>query len=390
MRTRRVLEAVTVIFCGLVISTNWAGAGKEVPKTKTKMHNTTNWQIEPSLKFDALCFLNTLTGDSFYVEYYQGEYDKFKPKLTPTAQTALANLKRKIKDENQSIISASLCLYFSATDDKTLEDMLKTLNNSDRMRSNLKLTPYYSEDDWQLYESVREDLKTIFLFLKDIQFESYWTQNILPKVNGKIAEIQKGLPSYNVIKEVESLLGFALPSNKITVYMLYYSQPHGIKVTGTRFLTDVAWPFQIVLRNAVHEMMHPPYDLPQDEELKRTLALLKQDQFLMDKVLHHNPAFGYNSLEGFIEEDCVQALEQIIDEKLKIEKEAHRRWKESDDGMHVFAVALYQVMKDENYNQKGELFRNFLVRMIQSGRLSPEKIKGIYDGFYSNWEKQKD
>jgi hypothetical protein len=170
--------------------------------------------------------------------------------------------------------------------------------------------------------------------------------------------------------------------------MLYYSQPHGIKVTGTRFLTDVAWPFEIVLRNAVHEMMHPPYDPANDPELKKTLDLLKQDQFMMDKIENHNPAFGYNSFEGYLEEDCVQVLEQIIDEKLNIEKEAHLRWKESDDGMHVFAVALYQTMKAENYNQKGDLFRDFLVRMIQSGKLSPGNTKKIYDDFYQSSEKQ--
>jgi hypothetical protein len=360
-------------------------SGKEAGEKRLKMHITTDWQMEPSFKFDVLCFLNTATGDNYYLNYYQDEYDRFEPKLTHAAKEALTNLKRKIKDEEGGIISAFLTLYFSANEDETLDDMIKTVENSDVMRNNLRKTPYYSEDDWQIYESVREDLKTIFLFLKDIQFNSYWEENILPKVKKKITEIEKELPKYNVIKQQESHLGFALPSNRITIYMLSYSQPHGIKITGTRFLTDVAWPFEIVLRNAVHEMMHPPYDLPHDLELREALSLLKEDEFLMDKVLNHNPAYGYNSFDGFIEEDCVQALEQIINEKLGMEREAHQRWKESDEGMHVFAVALYNVMKEENYNERGELFRDFLVRMIRSGKLGPGKIKGIYDDFYSEW-----
>jgi hypothetical protein len=52
--------------------------------------------------------------------------------------------------------------------------------------------------------------------------------------------------------------------------------------------------------------------------------------------------------------------------------------------MHVFAVALYNVMKQENYNEKRELFRDFLVRMIKSGKLGPGRIKQIYDDFYGN------
>lgn len=346
------------------------------------MHNKTEWQIKPSFKFDVLCFLNTLSADPYYLYYYQDEFDKFKPQFTQTAQESFTNLKRKIKDENQGIISAFLCLYFSATEDKTLDDMLKTLENSDRLRNNLIQTPYFSEDSWELYESVREDLKTAFLFLKDIKFQFYWEENILEKVKQKIFSIEKDLPKYNVIVENEKHLGFALSSNKISVYMLYYSQPHGIKVTGTRFLTDTAWSFEIVLRNAVHEMMHPPYDLINDDELRNILFLLKDDEFLMDKVLNHNPSFGYNSFEGFIEENCVQALEQIINEKLEIEKDAHNRWKESDDGMHVFAVVLYNIMKEENYNNRGELFRDFLIRQIQTGKLSPGKIKQIHDTFY--------
>jgi len=370
-----------VVLCSVAALTG-CDKGKETAKGSNEMHTETEWQVMPSFKYDVLCFLNSLTGDQYYLHYYQDEYDKFKPKFTPAVQKALANLKQKIKDENHSIISAFLCLYFSATEDESLDDMTKTLKNSENMQSNLKMTPYYQEDGWQLYESVRDDLETIFSFLKDIRFHDYWKRNILAKVEHKITRIEKDLHKYNVITEDEKHLGFALPSSKIDVYMLYYSQPHGIKITGTRFLTDVAWPFAIVLRNAVHEMMHPPYDLANDEELRNTLDLLREDEFLMDKVVNHNPAFGYNSFEGFIEENCVQALEQMINEKLEIEKEAHQRWKESDDGMHVFAVALYNVMKEENYNQKGELFRDFLVRMIRSGKLSPGKIKPIYDTFY--------
>lgn len=378
---------VILLLCSAV---TFASCTKETTEEKARLHSTTDWQIEPSFKFDALCFLNAATGDKFYLNYYQDEYDELEPKLTPIARQALANLKRKIKDEQGGIISAFLTLYFSATEDRTLDDMIKTVENSEVMRNNLKQTPYYSEDDWKIYGSVRDDLKTIFQFFKDIQLETYWKNNVLPKVEQKIAAIEKELPKYNVIRQQESLLGFALPSSTITVYMLYYSQPHGIKITGTRFLTDVAWPFEIVLRNAVHEMMHPPYDLPNDPKLQDALSALKEDEFLMDKVLNHNPAYGYNSFEGFIEEDCVQVLEQIINEKLGIEREAHKRWKESDEGMHVFAVALYNVMKEEDYNEKGELFRDFLIRMIRTGKLTPGKMKQIYDDFYSGWKEPEE
>ena len=39
----------------------------------------TDWQLKPSLKYDALCILNVLGGDPFYLHYYQAEYDHFHP-----------------------------------------------------------------------------------------------------------------------------------------------------------------------------------------------------------------------------------------------------------------------------------------------------------------------
>src|SRR5262249_4838896 len=213
---------------------------------------------------------------------------------TPAARAALANLKRKIKDEKKNIISAFLALYFSATEDRTLDDMLNTLKHSEHMQNNLKKTTYYSDSGWDLYESVKDDLRNVLSFLKSINFESYWKQEVLPKIEGKIAEIKKDLPKYNVINEVERLLGTRLASNSLTVYILNYSQPHGIRVTGLRFLTDAAYPFKIVLRNAVHEPMHPPYRLSTDADLKTALDSMRTDTFLMDKITNHNPAFGYN------------------------------------------------------------------------------------------------
>ncbi len=377
----------TIIFCCLVplILTGHSeiDAYKESNQEEIRIHYLTDWQIEPSFKYDALCFLNTLTADSFYLKYYQSEFEEFEKRFKKPVKKALSNLKRKIKDEKKNIISVFFCLYFSAVDDKTIDDMLLTIQNSEPMHKNLKKTPYYTDGGWRLYESVRNDLKTALIFLKEIQFESYWKKYILPKVNETIRQTRRELPKYNITGEVEAHLGFKLPSHKITAYILYFSRPHGIKITGTRYLTNVAWPLKVVLRNAIHEMMHSPYDLASDIELKKVIYLLRKDEFLMDKVLNHNPSYGYNSFETFIEEDCVQALEQIINEKLNIEAEARTRWKETDEGMHVFAAALYSVMKKKNFNQKGEKFRDFLIRMIRSGELAPGRIKIIYDNFYA-------
>jgi len=324
-----------------------------------------------------------LTGDPFYLRRYRKEFDDFAPRLTPAARAALAGLKRKIKDENKNIISAFLCLYFSATDDQTLDDMLRSLNEGERLKRSLQKTAYFNEGGWQLFNSVQEELTTLFLFLKEIHFGDYWERNILPGINQRVTKVEQDLAGYNVVTEIENHLGFALPSNRITIYLLAFAWPHGMRIVGTRFIADISYPLTVILQNAIHEMMHPPYRLDTDRELRDALSKLKADAFLMDKVLNHNPSFGYNSFESVIEEDCVRALEQIITEKLNIGREARKRWKEEDDGMHVFAVVLYGEMKQQSFNQGRGTFRDFLLRALTSGRIRAGKLKFLYEAFYS-------
>jgi hypothetical protein len=245
-------------------------------------HTTTQWDLQPSLKVDAICALNMLSGDPYYLEYYQADYDRLAKQFRPEELAAFTNLKRRIKDQNGGIISASLALYFSASDAESLDDLIHTVHDSSTMRRNLQATPYYDDDGWKLYESNRPDLEVAFRALKRIHFEEDWEKNVKPKIEQSRAAIAAKLPDYNVIPAVEAVLGSPRPTNRITVYLLYYSQPHGIKITGTRFLTHYSYPFRIVLRNAIHEMMHPPYDLAHDPEL-RSRSGVAENRLLPDE-----------------------------------------------------------------------------------------------------------
>jgi hypothetical protein len=51
--------------------------------------------------------------------------------------------------------------------------------------------------------------------------------------------------------------------------------------------------------------------------------------------------------------------------------------------MHVLAVAIYKLMKDDHFTGANETFRAFLIRVIHSGKLAPGTIKALNDTFYS-------
>lgn len=341
----------------------------------------TQWKVEGSPAFDACCFINALTADPYYLKYYQADFNRWWPKLSSPCRAALARL-RSNKEKNGTIISAQLTLCFSAVDVTTLADILAALHEPEKIRQALQRTPYYSEDSWTQFIAQRDDLIQVFEELRAKGFEQDWQRTVLPQVAKRREQLNQTLPAYDIISRQESLLGFELPSHEVTIFLLYYSKPHGIKIVGTRFITHLDYPDQIVFNNAIHEMMHPPYHLQTDPELQKALQRLRESPFLMEKIANHNPSFGYNGFEGFIEEDCVQALDQIINEELGLATDAHKRWQTSDDGMHVLAVALYQLMKKERFPEHPNGgFRDFLINEIKNGALTDDQLRQLDKGY---------
>lgn len=50
--------------------------------------------------------------------------------------------------------------------------------------------------------------------------------------------------------------------------------------------------------------------------------------------------------------------------------------------MHVLAVALYNIINDENYNDEKMVYRDILIRNIENDNLLNGNIEKIYNEFY--------
>jgi hypothetical protein len=342
---------------------------------------STEWQLKPSLKYDALCLLNALSGDPYYLDYYKAEYDHFHPLFRPEEQAAFGQLKQVIKDEGHGIVSATLALYYSAVDDETLPEMIRTAHDSGAMEAALRKTSYWSADGWQNYEASRPALEMALRALDRVGFPAYWAANARPRIEKRIGELAPELRKYDIIPVIESYLGFPLHSHTITVYLLAYSEPHGIRITGLRFLTHVSYPFGIVLHNAIHEPMHPPYH-SDDPKVREAIDLLARDPLVLDKVQHHDPSFGYNTTAGYIEEDSVQALEQLVSKKFGVGRDACKYWQEQDEGMHVLAAAMYMDYKQAS-SQNPEAYSQWFVRAVQDGQLRGNNLLQTVQSFFS-------
>jgi hypothetical protein len=204
-------------------------------------------------------------------------------------------------------------------------------------------------------------------------FEELWEKHLGHAAAAGTDGVGKELSRYDVLGEEERLLGHELQGGRIEVILLWYSRPHGIRIQGGRFLTNIGYPSSVVLRNAVHEPMHPPFDKA-SPAVRAAIDSLSQDPLVLRIVSGHNPSFGYTTAAGYIEEDAVQALEQVVSERLGVAVPAAERWRGSDDGMHLLAAALYDLMKESGFADRGGTFASWFTKAVQAGELRSSEV----------------
>lgn len=344
-------------------------AGLATPALAAPMR--TRWSFRGSEGFDALCFLGPLSGKPFYARFYPAELAAFRPRLAPAALEALATL-QAYADAAGGLLGPGLCTIFSGAADGSLAELIAALDAAETMLlPPYRASLYWDEPAWRAFLGGRELIRRLLVAMADADFAGLRRQFLAERLERRLPLIQARCANMDVIAEQQRLLGHRL-SPSIEVILLWFSMPHGIRIQGQRFLTHVSYPDEIVLRNAAHEILHPPF--PMDgPTAKAALAVLGRDPLLTRIVAEHDPAFGYNSLEGLLNEDTVQALEQIVSERLGFAAPPVRRWA-ADGGMHVLAAGLYGLLKADDYDRRGGNIARWMLNAARRGRLAPEPL----------------
>jgi hypothetical protein len=343
---------------------------------------TTVWSLAASPKYDALCLLNVLGDDPFYVGFYPTEFEEFDRRLGPDERAACRSLRRIIKDEGHGIVSGLLSLVLSVVDGDGLEETITALRSDSGIRDRFARSGHWDGPAWETFVRARPHATVALEGLRRSGFEEYWRRNVLPDVQAQVARLAPVVRRYDIVPAVEELLGRRLAGREITVYLLRYSMPHGIRITGRRLLTHVDYPFSTVVRNAIHEMLHPPYDAA-DPAVRAAVERVGRDPLVEEKVRHHDPSFGYNTAEGYVEEDCVQALEQVVAERFGEGGDPRGYWTVQDGGMHILAAAIYDRFR-RAVVPKGPLpaFAPWFLRSVHAGDLDGARLAGTVRRFF--------
>jgi hypothetical protein len=323
---------------------------------------------------EAVVFIGALAGNELQLEHYGREVNHVRARMPKESLEALDRL-NEFADLSGTLIGPNLALLFSAGPAATLDDVISSALEPDALlRPNLEKSLYWDAREWEWFrDETLPDVLTVLLGLRDAGFEDYWREIAAPKLNLRVDATENYLRRFDIIPEQERLLGRALDPH-VEVFLLFFSKPYGIRITGQRLASHYSYPMFVQLRTATHEMFHPPFERA-DDSIYESLKPLANDPWMLSIVNDHDPSLGYNTFSELLDESATQALDQILADRMGLSPGPGARWRNSDGGMHMLATAIYQMLTEDGYHKTGGNFGDWLHSAIDRGLFSPDEVR---------------
>lgn len=351
------------------LATSVAVASAAISPTFAQGESKTRWVIRTSEGFDALGFLSPLSGDPFYTREYPDEIAAFGPRLSAATHAELKALRAEVA-ATDGLLSPNFYLRFSGGPDATVEDIFASMKDPERkLRPALEASPYWDAESWQRFLARLPTLGRILTAMMEAGFRSYRNGLVAPQVISKFPPLRSKLAGVDVIRWAEYYTGRTFDPT-IEVIFMHFNKPHGIKITGQRYLTGLAYDDDITIWTAGHEVLHPPITMD-GETAKAAMAIFERDKLLQRILAERNKSYGYGSIEGLFNEGLTQTLDQLIGQRLGIKRDPRKRWRESDGGMHVLGAAFYGLMQADGYAERGGNLEQWVATQVSEGNLAP-------------------
>jgi len=341
----------------------------------------TRWEVAPSLKYDALCLTGILADDPYQTQFYRPQRETLLARLSPATVAAGARVHQAFKAAGVPTVGF-LGLAYSGSPARDLPGMIAATARPQELRAALEATPYWDAGRWRILEQVQPDLLAYLRGLEAGDFAAWWAAEAAPEVEAVLVPLRPRLGTIDFSAHIARTLGRPGPQ-VITVHATRLCRPFGARLLGDTFIMDVVGkrdPFRSVGAGAIHEMTHPPFD-PADPRIVALVAQLRQDPVLSSRFAGRPTDSGYNTFEGYINEDVTRALDQLIGERVGVTfvDDADARWREQEGGFHMAAGVFYRLMRREGLLDGGETATAFLDRMRRQGELAPDRVKAIVE-----------
>jgi len=336
----------------------------------------TDWRVNDSEGQDAIAFLAPLSGRELYTRYYGGDVAAFAPRLPEAVRSAVPALWQAAEDDGFGLFSPNLNTILSHAPDATLDDVLAALADPEAIvRPTYQAGPYWDQKDWDWFVRHAPETRAILEAMKAAGFPAWRRERAGAALEAGLTMLRAALPAFDIIKVEEKLTGRTFDP-RIDITLMQFSKPHGIKVHGQRFLQSADYDVGLTVRIAAHELLHPPVPMKGPTSLA-ALAVLARGPLIPRIVREHDPRFGYTTLEGVLNEDLCQALDQTVSEVLGVARNPADRWRTQDDGMHVLAAGFYGLLREDRWPREGGSIEAWLADAVRRGRLAPDVLHPV-------------
>lgn len=338
--------------------------------------SSTRWHVRTSEALDAVAFLGALSGGELYLKRYDKEAAEFGALLPQAARSDLAALREEADKGGFGLLWPGLATILSGSGIATMGDLVAVVGQLEqRVRPAYAASVYWDEGNWRWLTAAAPRLHKAFAAMQEAGFAAYRARLVGSTLDAKASELERALSGFDVIQWQRKLTGRDFDPN-IQITLLYFAEPHGVRVQGQHFLQSTAYGLTTTLRIAAHEMLHPPIDM-KGKVAEAVMATLTKDELITRIVRNHDPRWGYTTLEGYLNEDICQALDQMISEALGAARNPADRWRKADDGMHVLAAGFYGLLRQDKWAETGGSIEAWLDQANKSGRLRPANLHPI-------------
>ena len=336
----------------------------------------TRWNVIGSEGFDAIAFLGALSGRDLYRARYAAEADAFGPRLPADVRTDVPKLADESDKSSFGLLWPVLANILSGAGITTLDSVIAALSDLEgKVRPAFLSNASREDSDFDWLKANAPRLIRVFMAMRDAGFAAFRRERLGAGFEDRIAEVSRALAGYDVVRWQEKLAGRVFDP-VINVVLLAFSKPHGAKMRDQTFLQAADYDTATTVRIATHEMLHPPF--PMDgPAAKAALAILAKDPLIPRIVREHDPKWGYTTLDGMLNEDMCEALDQLISEALGVARNPADRWRQADDGIHVLAAGLYGLLRQDKWVETGGNIEHWLAKSAAAGRLAPQILHPV-------------
>ena len=238
-----------------------------------------------------------------------------------------------------------------------------------------------SEEVWESLDSLLPSLSEMAKYVHKNGFLSYWQKECEPELDKRRKELQEQVSKYDVVGEVNKLLGpdhRRLSSDKVTLYLSKFSAPFGTKLYDQSFLADARWGVEEIVPIALHELIHPPFSRSKIGDIA---DYLKEDDLFKEAFDGQSNETTYNTHLRFLEEHLTEGAHVYIADKFGLIESPLEYFVKHDNGSHVVSVLVYDYLKNGGMRDV-DSFEEAVDNMIEEGLLQSGNLYKEYRRIY--------